>query len=130
MICRQRLSQPMRDELGEASCAPVPAERRDWSTPTQQNPLTGSITIVLELYSFCIYLPRKFSNDIHALVEHYLYKITLVSLIQVQIYSALSRMRDGARNGGSQLSAVAPPIASLMMDAAGDGCALYSAAHR
>ena len=50
MICRQRVSQPMRDELGEASCAPVPAERRDWSTPTQQNPKTGSFTIVLELY--------------------------------------------------------------------------------
>ena len=36
----------------------------------------------------------------------------------------------GARSCGGQLSAVVLPIASLMMDAAGDGCALYSAAHR
>ena len=34
-------------------------------------------------------------------MEHYLYKITVVLLIQIQISSALARMRGGARTAAS-----------------------------
>ena len=44
----------------------------------------------LQLYSSCFYSLRKFRINIHALAEHYFYKITLISLIQFQI-SAASR---------------------------------------
>ena len=81
--------------IGRRSSVPACAGRPDWPTLAQQTQHKGTWQLKLQLYSSCFYSLRKFRINIHALAEHYFYKITLISLIQFQISAVSQRMRGG-----------------------------------